>query len=341
MAFSCLASTNTPGTSMEPVYEEIDCEHPLYPISKPKQEGYLKVSKIHTIYYATYGNPQGTPVVILHGGPGWGCDDTLSRFFDPQQWHVIMFDQRAAMRSTPLACMQENTPQHSVADIELLREHLGIDQWMVFGGSWGSTLGLLYGQAHPERCLGFILRGIFLGRKDDHLQLFYGMGKVFPEAYEPFVDFIPESERDDLVKAYHRRIMDPNPDVHMPAARVFMKFDTICATRFPDPKKVDKVLQNDKQVLSVARVFMHYTANGFFFEPNQILSRMSLIAHLPAIIVHGRWDAICLPEMGYTLHRHWQDSVLWIVTDGGHSANDPPVEAALATATDTLLEKFR
>ena len=282
-------------------HKETDITHPLYPVAKPREEGYLKVSEIHTLFYANYGNPAGIPVVILHGGPGAGCDDSLSRFFDLSKWYVVMFDQRGAMRSQPFACMEENTPQHSIGDIERLRKHLNIGKWVIFGGSWGSTLAMLYGQAHPERCIGFILRGIFLGRESDYMHLLYGMGKVFPEAYEAFVNYIPMEERNDLLSAYYNRIMDPNPEIHMTAARKFMHFDLVCSTHLPNPEAVLKSLQNESLMLSMTRPFLYYSMHQFFLEPNQILSRMDKISHLPAIIVHGRWDAICLPEMAHSV----------------------------------------
>ena len=297
-------------------------EHSLYPIVKPREEGFLRVSDKHRLFYAVYGNPKGIPVVVLHGGPGAGCSDSLSRLFDLERWNVVMFDQRGAMRSEPFGCMEENTSQHLIEDIETLRKHLGIEKWAVFGGSWGSALSLLYGQEHPERCLGFVLRGIFLGREQDYLHLFYGMGKIYPEAYDPFVQYIPEEERNDLFSAYYQRIFDPNPEVHLPAARAFGLFDTICSTYLPNPEILKGVMENDKLLLSMGRAFCHYSKNGFFIEPNQILSRMDRIRHIPAIIVHGRWDAICLPEMAYLLYKKWDNSKLWMITTGGHSSYD-------------------
>lgn len=317
-------------------FREVDVSHPLYPATAPRETGRLKVSAVHTLFYATYGNPQGVPVVVLHGGPGVGCDDNLTRFFDLSLWNVVMFDQRGAMRSEPFGCTEENTPQHLVADIELLRKHLGVEKWLVFGGSWGSALALLYGQAHAERCLGFVLRGVFLGREADYLHLLHGMGKVFPEAYDPFIEHIPIEERKDLLSAYYKRLMDPNPAVHLQAARAFIRYDFTCGTALPNPQQVEKYLENDKLTLGVAKLFFYYAKHAFFLKPNQILAHMERIAHLPALIVQGRWDAICLPEMAYTLHKHWENSLLWMVVNGGHSANDPPIGAALATATDQI-----
>jgi len=315
--------------------------HPLFPPTPPYLAGYLKVSELHSLYYAAYGNPQGVPVVILHGGPGVGSNDGMTRFFDLKLWHVIMFDQRGAMRSEPFTCMEENTPHHSVSDMEALREHLGIPQWLVFGGSWGSALALLYGQAHPDRCLGFILRGIFLARKHDVGHAIAAMGKVFPEAYEPFIEYLPEAERGDLISAYYRRIMHPDPNIHLPAAKVCMRFDTICSTHLPNPDMVEKFIQNEKLVLSVMRAFLHYAVHDFFLQPNQILANMDKIARLPALIIHGRWDAIDLPEMAYLLFKKWSNSDLWIVTQGGHTSNDPAIATALAAATEIFAKGIR
>jgi proline iminopeptidase len=261
MAFHSQATS----LSLDP-HKEVLFEHSLYPVEKPKEEGHIKVSEIHNIFYATYGNPNGIPVVILHGGPGGGCNDAMTCFFDLTRWNVVMFDQRGAMRSEPFACMDENSPQHSIADIDVLRKHLGIEKWVVFGGSWGSTLALLYGQEYPQDCMGFILRGIFLGREQDYLHVIYGTGKVFPEAYEPFLEYIPEEERSDLLSAYYNRIIDPNPQIHMEAARTFMRFATICSTHLPNPESLEKILQNDKLILSVTKTFLHYSINHFFFE---------------------------------------------------------------------------
>lgn len=320
--------------------EETYFEYPLNPVSKPYKEGLLKVSEIHTLFYALYGNPKGIPVVILHGGPAAGCNDDMTSFFNLDRWHVVMFDQRGAGRSEPLACMEENTPQHSVSDIETLRKHLGIDQWVVYGGSWGSTLGLLYGQAYPDRCLGFILRGVFLGRIPDYLHLLNGMGKIFPEAYELFCQYIPGDERNDLLAAYYRRLVDPNPEVHMPAAKAFIRYDMTCATHLPNPELVEKTTNNNSLALSISRCFFHYSIHGFFLEPNQVLSHMQAIGHIPAIIVQGRWDAITPPEMAFLLYKQWPKSVLWLMTQGGHSDKNPAIGAALAKATDTFADKF-
>jgi proline iminopeptidase len=308
--------------------------HTVYPLTAPFNVGMLPVSPIHSLHYATYGNPVGIPVIVLHGGPGAGCHDGMSSFFDLSKWFVIMFDQRGAGRSTPLAMMEENTPQNSISDMELIRTHFGIDQWLVFGGSWGSTLGILYGQAHPERCLGFILRGIFLAREFDASHLVYEMGKTFPEAYQEMLDFFPIEEQDDLVSAFYKRIMDSDPEVQLSAGRAFMKFDLVSSTLLPDPEGVRALLENDRVVLSVTRAFFHYARNKFFLGENQILADLDKIAHLPAMIVHGRWDVITPLEMGFALYQKWGNSRLQIIPLGGHSTVESPVAMTLASASD-------
>lgn len=326
--------------SLNHLYEEPHFDHHLYPITAPFREGFLTVSKIHTIFYATYGNPKGIPIVILHGGPGEGCCDELTQFFDLKRYYVIMLDQRGSKRSIPFASMEENTPSHSVADIETLRKHLGIEKWLVFGGSWGSTLAILYGQSHPEHCQGFILRGIFLGREQDYLHLLYGMGKLAPNGYEKFLGHIPEEEHSDLLSAYYARIIDPNPEIHMPAARAFMEFDAACVRFSPNPLLVENVLKNDQYIYSVTKHFLHYSINQFFLKPDQILSNMNKIKHLPAIIIHGKYDIVTLPENAYALYRKWDNSTLWMIRQGGHTSTEYSNAAALATALDFFADKI-
>ncbi len=326
--------------SFDPSYQEQSFDRPLYPIAQPREEGFLKVSDLHQIFYATYGNPEGIPVVVLHGGPGAGCSNAMTQSFDLSRWNVVMFDQRGAMRSEPFGCMEENSPQHSISDMEALREHLGIQKWVVFGGSWGSSLALLYGQSHPDKCTGFILRGVWLTREQDYLHLFYGAGKMFPEAYESVVNHIPIDERHDLFSAYYQRVTDPDPAIQLHAAKTFMKFDMICATHLPNPALVNSVMQNDKLALGVMKTFCHYAKNEFFLKPNQILSEMDRISHLPAIIINGRWDVICPTEMAYLVHQKFQNSALWIVPNGGHSTIEPAIASALATATDIFAKEI-
>ncbi len=335
-----MSSSSFSTVNFDHSFEEKLFEKTLYPIDRPREDGYLKVSDLHSIYYAAYGNPEGIPVVVLHGGPGGGCSDAMVESFDLSKWNVVMFDQRGAMRSKPFGCMEENTPQHLVSDIEDLRSHLGIEKWLVFGGSWGSVLALLYGQEHPNRCLGFILRGIWLVRQSDYLHLFYGMGKTFPEAYQEMVSFIPEAERDDLLSAFHRRVFDPDPAVQLSAAKAFMKFDAICASQMPSPKFIEAMLKNDQLVVGVMRAFCHYAKHSFFLEENHILPNMHKIAHLPAILVQGRYDTICPPHMAFSLYQNWPASTLWMIPNGGHTAAEPSMAKALAAATDLFAEKI-
>ena len=305
-----------------------------------REEGYLDVSSLHSIYYACYGNKDGVPAIILHGGPGAGCSASMAESFDLTFWNVIMFDQRGANRSKPFGCMEENTTSHLINDIEALREHFGVDQWLVFGGSWGSALGMLYGQKHPDRCLGFVLRGVFLARDQDHRHLFYEMGKIFPEAYQKVIDLIPENEQEDLFEAYYKRLMNPDPKIHLETAKVFMEFDITCASHMPMPELVSAVVNHDKVSYGCAKTYAQYAKNHFFIEPNQILENLEQISNLPSIIVQGRYDAICLPYMAYLVHQSWQKSQLWMVPDGGHSALDPAISKHLFEATESFKAMF-
>ncbi len=306
-----------------------------YPLTSPFDKGHLQVSSIHEIYYEQYGNPEGLPVVVVHGGPGGGCPPRFSRFFDPEFYRIILFDQRGANRSNPFGEMKENETHILVDDMEVLREHLKIDKWLLFGGSWGSTLSLAYGETYPDRCTGFILRGIFLGRCEDTKHVVYGMQKDFPEAFEEFVNFIPENERSDLIQAYYRRLMDPNPDIHMAAARTFMRYDLTCAVAFPNPEKLEKYLKDDVMILGVARTFFHYAIHDFFFENDQqLLQDIDKIKHLPAVIIHGLHDTICRPEGALTLHKVWPNSELHLIDDGGHSSDEKLLTKALVSVMD-------
>jgi len=311
-------------------------EPSLYPQTKPYNEGHLKVSEDHSIYFAEFGNPNGIPVVTSHGGPGSQCYATWTTFFDPAIYHVVMFDQRGAGRSVPFASMENNTPQLGLEDIEQLRNHLKIDKWVLFGGSYGSFLSILYGETHPENCLGFVLRGIFLCRELDYKHLFYGMKASYPEAWQEMVEIIPESERHDLITAFHKRVMDPDPVIHMQATRAFMRFDTLCAHLVPTKEHLDKVNTDIISTLGVGRAFIHYAANAFFVEENQLLNNLSRIAHLPAIIVQGRYDVICPPQGAYDLYQQWPRSELWYISNAGHASSEPGTSQGLREAMDLL-----
>jgi len=311
-----------------------------YSIEAPISEGFLQVSEKHEIYYATYGNPNGVPVVILHGGPGIGCSDEYSRFFDLNYWHVIMFDQRGAMRSKPFACMEENTTQHSVTDIESLRIHLGIQQWVVFGHSWGSCLALIYGQSYPESCLGFILEGTFLGRDKD-ISFFRDMGKVSAGAYADFLANIPLEEQNDVPKTCYQRLMDSDPNIHMSMARALMRYQLLNTNNPPSAEIIQKILSDDRFILSFIRAFVHYAIHQCFLQPNQVLENVSKISHLPCIIVHGSLDTVCPLEQSALLHESWQNSELWIIEGAGHSCREPTITNALVEATTAYIIKMQ
>ena len=309
----------------------------LYQVTKPYHEDYLRVSPDHEIYYALFGNSSGVPVVLVHGGPGAGCFEQLTALFDLDFYHVIMFDQRGAMRSRPFADMHDNTPQASVHDMDLLRCHLGIDKWLLFGGSYGSFLSLLYGQTHPERVLGFILRGIFLGSKKNYEHLFYGMKQFFPESWHEMVNLLPKDQQHELIAALHELVMHSDPAVHMPISHAFMHYDTLCSQVCMNPATFDQASISDEIALSISRAFIHYAVHKFYVDDNQILDNMDRIAHLPAIIIHGRYDLICVPENAYDLHHLWPDTQLWFVPNGGHSLKEPSIAGGLKTA----LEDFK
>ncbi len=301
--------------------------------SKPRQEGYLPVSEIHELFYALYGNPNGIPVVILHGGPGRGTNIQDCRFFDLDKYNVIVFDQRGAMRSKPYSCMEDNTTQNCIEDIEKLRKHLEIDQWIVFGGSWGSLLGVLYGQEHSNSCLGFILSGVLLGRPEDIN--FFKMEKGAEDVYEEFLLNFPEEERHDLLAACYKRAMDPDPAVRLEIARAFLRFRYMSINNFPSASRLKEILEDDRYVLSAGRTTLYYTAHQFFIGPNQVLSNMDRISHLPAIIVQGKADKATYPEQALLLHQGWKGSRLWMV-DAGHETADPILAEALYEAIRTL-----
>jgi len=313
----------------------------LFTISRPYQDGYLQVSSIHKIWYAQYGNPYGVPVIILHGGPGVGCDENTVKLFDPEFWRIILLDQRAAKRSKPFAEINENTTQHLIVDIESLRKELHIDKWLVFGGSWGSALAIVYGETYPNHILGFILRGIFLGRKHEEQDLWFGMGKIFPDVWQDLNDYIPIEEQHDLINAYYRRVMSPDLDVAIPAARAFIKYDLTCSFLNLSAKKLKQSMSDDRLILGLTRIYMHYCVNHFFLKENQLIDNINRINHLPLIIVHGRYDIITLPKNAYELHQIWPESELIFVNSAGHSAKEKRVALSLANASEKMKQLLK
>ncbi|WP_426073530.1 prolyl aminopeptidase [Janthinobacterium sp. DSP2-3-3] len=310
-----------------------DSLSPLFPVLSPNRHGMLAVDDIHTIYWEECGNPDGIPVLFLHGGPGAGLSPQHRRFFDPQRYRVILFDQRGAGKSTPLGEWRNNTTQLLIDDIEVLRTQFGIAQWLVFGGSWGSTLALAYGQAHPEACLGFVLRGIFLCTQAEIDWFIEGVRWFYPELYAEFAAPIPLEERGDLLAAYVKRILSSDPAVYWPAARAWSRFEGRRVYLMPQPEDAP----NDALDLGVGRLESHYMANLGFFEEDQLIRNMGRIAHLPAVIVQGRYDAICPPLSAYRLQQAWPGAQLNMIPDAGHGALEHGIASALVNATERFV----
>ena len=310
-----------------------DSLSPLFPALTPNRHGMLAVDDLHTIYWEECGNPDGIPVLFLHGGPGAGLSPQHRRFFDPQRYRVILFDQRGAGKSTPLGEWRNNTTQLLIDDIEVLRAQFGIAQWLVFGGSWGSTLALAYGQAHPEACLGFVLRGIFLCTQAEIDWFIDGVRWFYPELYEEFAAPIPPEERGDLLAAYVKRILSSDPAVYWPAARAWSRFEGRRVYLMPQPEDAP----NDALDLGVGRLESHYMANLGFFEEDQLIRNMGRIAHLPAVIVQGRYDAICPPLSAYRLQQAWPGAQLEMIPDAGHGALEHGIASALVRATERFV----
>jgi proline iminopeptidase len=308
----------------------------LFPEIGPFETGYLPLTDGHVMYWEQVGNPHGAPALFLHGGPGAGAGAVHRRFFDPGFWRVVIFDQRGAGRSRPLGSLQANTTAHLVADIEALRRHLDIDRWLLFGGSWGSTLALAYAQAHPNRVAGCVLRGVFLGRDEEVDWFLNGIGMVFPDAHAAFTGFLPESERGDVLGAYLARLTDPDPAVHMPAARAWSIYEGSCSTLLPSPDTVTSFAQ-DRTSLGLARIEAQYFAHDLFLPEGGLLARMDRLAGVRAEIVQGRYDMICPARTAFELAAKWPGARLTVIPDAGHSALEPGVRRALVAA----VERFR
>ncbi|PKU84226.1 proline iminopeptidase isoform X2 [Dendrobium catenatum] len=326
------------GRLMELSKEPQELIRSLYSQIEPYSSGFLKVSDVHTLYWEQSGNPSGHPVVFLHGGPGGGTSASNRQFFDPEFYRIILFDQRGAGKSTPHACLEENTTWDLVNDIELLREHLQISEWQVFGGSWGSTLALAYSQKHPDKVTGLILRGIFLLRKKE-LDWFYegGAATIFPDAWEPFRDFIPESERGCFIDAYHKRLTSDDTHTKVMAAKIWSTWELTTAHLIPNEEAINKGT-DDHFALAFARIESHYFFNkGFFPSDSHLLDNIDKIRHIKTIIVQGRYDVCCPMVSAWDLHKAWPEAELKIVPDAGHSANEDGIAAELVAAN----EKFK
>lgn len=308
----------------------------IFPPVEPYQTGYLRVDDTHALYWEQSGNPQGAPVLFLHGGPGAGASPMHRRFFDPSHYRVIIFDQRGAGRSRPLGAVEDNTVDHLIDDIEQLRLSLGVVRWHVFGGSWGSTLALAYAQARPDRVVSLVLRGIFLMQRYEIEWFLFGMRTVFPESWQRFASYIPAEERGDLLEAYYRRLIDPDPGVHMPAARSWSMYEGACSTLLPNPDTV-AAAGEDAHALGLARIEAHYFRNNGFDPENRLLEEVGRVRDIPAVIVQGRYDIVCPIVTADRLSRAWPQAQYLVVPDAGHSAMEPGIRNALISAT----QKFR
>jgi proline iminopeptidase len=308
---------------------------PLYPTIEPYDHGLLAVDDHHEIYYEQCGNPDGKPAVFVHGGPGGGAGEDYRRFFDPEAYRIVLFDQRGCKRSKPYASLQDNTTWHLVGDIESIREHLGIDQWLVFGGSWGSTLSLSYAQKHPERVTELVLRGIFMLRRKELLWFYQdGASHIYPDAWEKYLEPIPEVERGDLMSAYYRRLTSDDEATRVEAARAWSIWEGSTSLLYQDEKKIAETGSDDFAV-AFARIESHYFVHGGFFETeDQLLRDVDKIRHIPTVTVQGRYDVVCPARSAWDLYRRWPESDLVIVDDAGHSAFEPGNRSELIKATD-------
>ncbi len=305
-----------------------------YPELEPYNHGHLKVSDLHSIYFEECGNPNGQPAIFVHGGPGGGCRPDYRRFFDPSHYRIVLFDQRGCGRSTPHAELRENTMWDLVSDIERIREHLAIDRWLVFGGSWGSTLSLAYSEAHPERVTHLVLRGIFLLRKWEIDWLYQrGADAIFPDFWEKYLQPIPENERQDMLTAYHKRLTSENEPVRIEAARAWSAWEGSTSKLYVDPNLVAD-FSDPEFAIAFARIECHYFVNKGFMEEGQLLRDVQRIRHIPTIIVQGRYDIVCPIRSAWDLHRAFPEAKLIITPASGHAASELENRSALIEATD-------
>lgn len=307
----------------------------LFPAIEPYNAGHMPVSDGHSLYYEECGNARGLPVVVLHGGPGTGATPIHRRFFDPSHYRVIVFDQRGAGRSRPVGRLDGHTTGHLIGDMESLRTLLGMEKWLIFGPSWGSMLGMAYGIAHPDRCLGFALHGIALPRGEMLDWWVYGRRHFIPAMWRAFAEFIPEAERKDLLTAYYNRLMHDDPSVHMPAARSWIEYDAGAPS--VTPMQQGKLTgKSDEQILGMARIEAHYFKNMCFLDTGRFLENLSRITHLPAFITHGRCDLVCTPDNAHDLARLWKGAKLSLVEAAGHTYREPNNAAAIIRVTEEI-----
>lgn len=307
----------------------------FYPQIEAFKTEMLKVSDIHSLYVEQCGNPKGRPVIFLHGGPGGGINADHRRFFDPNHYRIVLFDQRGSGKSTPAAELRENTTWDLVSDIEKIRNHLDIQDWIVFGGSWGSTLALAYAETHPDRVKGLILRGIFLCRPSE-IKWFYqfGASEIFPDVWESYYNHIPADERNDFVTAYYKRLTDNNPEVRLAAAKTWSKWEAATSRLLVDIKAIDE-FDDPTFALQFARIECHYFTNNAFFKTNNyLLENISKIRHIPTSIVQGRYDVVCPARSAWDLHRAFPESKLYLTADAGHAAGEPGNRSKLIELAD-------
>lgn len=318
---------------------ESSAHRQLYPALEPRQTGFLDVGEGHRLYYEESGNPNGKPVVFLHGGPGGGTTPAMRRFFDPGAYRIVLFDQRGCGQSTPHACLEANTTWHLVADIELLRETLGIDRWQVFGGSWGSTLALAYAQRHPDRVTELVLRGIFTVRQSEFDWLYrFGTNQMFPEAWQALVADIPADEQQDLLAAFHRRLNSDEPAERISAARAWSVYEGSSSQLIPS-EDVISAFGADHMAVSLARIEVHYFVNNCFMDDGQLLRDIDRVRQIPGVIVHGRYDALCPARNATDLAAAWPEAELHITPAAGHSAFEPNNIHELVAATDRFRDR--
>ena len=312
----------------------------LYPAIKPYVRHTLATGSLHSIYVEECGNPGGIPVLFVHGGPGGGCEPWHRQFFDPARYRIVLFDQRGCGRSTPHAELKENHSSGLLGDMEMIREHLAIDRWLLFGGSWGSTLALLYAHRFPDQVLGLVVRGIFLCRQQD-ISWFYqqGASRLFPDHWQDFIAPISAANRDDLVAAYYELLTGPDELARLTAARAWSLWEARTSSLDPSPAAIQH-FSNSHVALSMARIECHYFMNAAFIEPNQILDRAHCLQGIPGIIVHGRYDVVCPIDQAWALHRAWPQSQLEIVKGSGHSASEVAMIDALVRATDLFASQL-
>jgi len=309
----------------------------LYPPIEPYESGRLDVGDGHSLYWERCGTPGAKPVVFLHGGPGAGCSPDHRRQFDPARYDIMLFDQRGCGRSTPHASLEANTTWHLVADIERLRAMAGIERWMVFGGSWGSTLALAYAQTHPDRTTELVLRGLFTFRQSelDWLYRKGGASEIFPDKWEEFATPIPEEERSDFVAAYQRRLTDPDPAVQLAAAKAWSKWEAETVTLLPNPHVIEQHT-SDEFAIAIARIENHYMVSKGWLEEGQLIANAGRLKGISAVMVQGRYDCCTPPVTAWDLHRAWPEAELVIVPDGGHLFNEPGVLDGLVRASDAF-----